>query len=126
MEYFFDGFRKYAEFAGRTTRKEYWMFMLFYTVIYMVLLIIDRTMGVFFFTAIFSVISLVPSISITARRLHDTGRSGWWQLIGLIPVVGPIVQILLSGPPNDANRRIFIELLHARAKPGNRRRVGTT
>ena len=91
MEYFFHGFRKYAEFAGRTPRKEYWMFMLFYTVIYMVLLIIDRTMGVFFFTAIFSVISLVPSISITARRLHDTDRSGWWLLLSLIPIIGTLV-----------------------------------
>ena len=96
MEYFFDGFRKYAEFAGRTTRKEYWMFMLFYTVIYMVLLIIDRTMGVFFFTAIFSVISLVPSISITARRLHDTGRSGWWQLIAVfLPLLGLLILLVL-------------------------------
>ena len=95
MEYFFDAFRKYAEFAGRTTRKEYWMFILFYTVIYLVLLIVDNTLGVFFFTAIFSIVSLVPSISITARRLHDTGRSGWWQLITLVPLLGLIILVVL-------------------------------
>ena len=96
MEYFIDGFRKYAEFAGRTSRKEYWMFMLFYTVIYMVLLIVDRTFGALLFTGIFSVISLVPSISITARRLHDTGRSGWWQLIAVVlPLLGLIILVIL-------------------------------
>jgi len=96
MEYFIDGFRKYAEFAGRTTRKEYWMFMLFYTVIYMVLLIVDSTFGTLLFTGIFSVISLVPSISITARRLHDTGRSGWWQLIAVfLPLLGLIILVIL-------------------------------
>ena len=105
MEYFFDAFRKYAEFAGRTSRKEYWMFILFYTVIYLVLLIIDRTLGAFFFTAIFSVISLVPSISITARRLHDTGRSGWWQLIAVfLPLLGLIIlAILVSQQSREDN-----------------------
>lgn len=96
MEYFFDAFRKYAEFAGRTTRKEYWMFILFYTVIYMVLLVVDGTFGTFFFTGIFSVVSLVPSISITARRLHDTGRSGWWQLLAVfLPLLGLIILVIL-------------------------------
>ena len=96
MEYFIDGFRKYAEFSGRTTRKAYWMFMLFYTVIYLVLMIVDSAVGKIFFTAIFSVISLVPSISITARRLHDTGRSGWWQLITVfLPVLGLIILLVL-------------------------------
>jgi len=53
-------------------------------------------MGVFFFTAIFSVISLVPSISITARRLHDTGRSGWWQLIAVfLPLLGLLILLVL-------------------------------
>jgi uncharacterized membrane protein YhaH (DUF805 family) len=96
MEYFLDGFRKYAEFTGRTTPKEYWMFMLFYTVIYLVLMIVDGALGKIFFTAIFSVISLVPSISITARRLHDTGRSGWWQLIAVfLPLLGLIILLVL-------------------------------
>ena len=96
MNYMLMPLKRYADFSGRSRRKEYWMFMLFYTVIYMVLLIIDGTLGMFFFTAIFSVISLVPSISITARRLHDTGRSGWWQLLAVfLPLLGLIILVVL-------------------------------
>ena len=106
MEYFFDGFRKYAEFSGRASQREYWMFMLFYTVVYVVLLIVDSSIGRPFLTAIYSVISLMPSISITARRLHDTGRSGWWQLIAVfLPLIGIIVLIVFvaqrSQPDNE-------------------------
>lgn len=102
MEHFFDAFRKYADFSGRTTLREYWMFMLFYTVVYLVLMIVDGAIGRLFFTAIFSVISLVPSISITTRRLHDTGRSGWWQLIAIVlPLLGLIVLIVLVSLRSD-------------------------
>jgi uncharacterized membrane protein YhaH (DUF805 family) len=104
MEYFFDAFRKYADFSGRTTLREYWMFMLFYTVVYLVLMIVDGAVGRLFFTAIFSVISLVPSISITTRRLHDTGRSGWWQLIAIfLPLLGLIILIVLVSLRSDAD-----------------------
>jgi uncharacterized membrane protein YhaH (DUF805 family) len=94
FEYFKEGFRKYAEFTGRATRKEFWMFMIFYTVIDLVLAIVDVTMGMVFFTAIYWVICLVPRISITVRRLHDTGRSAWWLLIILIPLLGLIVLLV--------------------------------
>ena len=104
MEHFFDAFRKYADFSGRTTLREYWMFMLFYTVVYLVLMIVDGAVGRLFFTAIFSVISLVPSISITTRRLHDTGRSGWWQLIAIVlPLLGLIILIVLVSLRSDAD-----------------------
>lgn len=94
MEYFIDAFRKYAEFSGRARRKEYWMFILFYVIFYVVLAIIDGVISSYVLTSIFALVCLVPSISIGARRLHDTGRSGWWQLIGLIPLIGAIVLIV--------------------------------
>ena len=94
MEYFLDAFRKYADFAGRTTRQQYWMYILIYVVISVVLSIIDAAIGTAVLSAIFSVVMLVPSISIATRRLHDIGRSGWWQLIGLIPLLGIIILIV--------------------------------
>jgi len=67
-------------------------------------MIVDGAVGRLFFTAIFSVISLVPSISITTRRLHDTGRSGWWQLIAIVlPLLGLIILIVLVSLRSDAD-----------------------
>ena len=94
MEYFLSALKKYADFSGRARRKEYWMFILFYFIIYISLVIVDSLIGTMFLALIFALAMLVPSISIAARRLHDTGRSGWWQLISLIPLIGAIVLIV--------------------------------
>jgi uncharacterized membrane protein YhaH (DUF805 family) len=94
MDYFIDALKKYTDFSTRARRKDYWMFILFYVIFYIVTSIIDGVLGTVFITLIFSLAMLIPSISIGARRLHDTGRTGWWQLIGLIPLIGAIVLIV--------------------------------
>ncbi|SMF18121.1 Uncharacterized membrane protein YhaH, DUF805 family [Alteromonadaceae bacterium Bs31] len=102
MNYFIDAFKKYADFSGRSRRKEYWMFVLFYLIIYIALIVVDSVLGTMFLALIFSLVLLVPSISIAARRLHDTGRSGWWQLIALIPLIGTIVLIVFLAQDSHA------------------------
>ncbi|NQZ89814.1 MAG: DUF805 domain-containing protein [Colwellia sp.] len=100
MEYFIGALKKYADFTGRARRKEYWMFVLIYTVINIVLAVL----GLDIISIIFGLALFVPSISIAARRLHDTGRSGWWQLILLIPLIGFIILIVfLAQDSHDAN-----------------------
>ncbi|OEE57745.1 hypothetical protein A1OO_17365 [Enterovibrio norvegicus FF-33] len=94
MNYFLLALKNFAVFSGRARRKEYWMFILFYLIFSIVLTIVDQILGSAFLSLIFSLALLIPSISLTARRLHDTGRSGWWQLIALIPLVGAIVMIV--------------------------------
>ena len=94
IEYFIGALQKYADFTGRARRKEYWMFALYYAIFYIVLSVIDSFTGFFIITTIYSLALFVPSISITARRLHDTGRSGWWQLIAFIPLIGYIILIV--------------------------------
>ena len=94
MEYFVGAIKKYADFSGRATRKEYWMFVLFYLIFYVVLGMIDGLLGIMVLALIFSFALAIPSISLAARRLHDTGRSGWWQLISFVPLIGVIVLIV--------------------------------
>jgi uncharacterized membrane protein YhaH (DUF805 family) len=88
---------KYATFSGRARRSEYWWWYLFVTIVYVVAGILDRAVGLTYgdFTigggwiaTIAGIVFLVPNIAVAVRRLHDTGRTGWWLLIGLVPVIG--------------------------------------
>lgn len=105
MNYFIDAFKKYTDFNSRSRRKEYWMFVLIYSIIIIGLSLIDAFVGTIWLSTIFSLVLIIPSISITTRRLHDTGRSGWWQLIYLIPLIGFIVMLVfLCQNSHEENR----------------------
>ena len=105
MEYFLGAYKKYADFTGRARRKEFWMFVLFYFIVSIVLGIVDSIIGFQLLGLLFSLGSLIPSLASGARRLHDTGRSGWWQLLYLIPLIGLIIMIVFlvqdSHPDNE-------------------------
>ena len=100
MSWYLEVLKKYAVFSGRARRKEYWMFFLINLLISAVLIAIDSLIGTFSQTGfgllqgLYSLAVLIPSIAVTVRRLHDTGRTGWWILIGLIPVIGGIVLLI--------------------------------
>jgi uncharacterized membrane protein YhaH (DUF805 family) len=82
-------FTKYADFTGRASRSEYWWFFLFIVLVSLGASMISNVLSV-----VFSLATLLPSIAAATRRLHDTNRSGWWQLICIVPVVGLIVLIV--------------------------------
>ena len=98
MHWFIDPLKHhYADFDGRLTRQPFWMFVLISTIISTAISIVEGSMGfgdIGVLSALYSLILLIPSIAITTRRLHDTGRSGWWQLLWLIPIVGWIVLVV--------------------------------
>ena len=83
-------FNKYATFSGRARRSEFWWFILAVVIVNLIV----EAVGGDLFSIIFSLATFVPSIAVTARRLHDIDKSGWWQLIGLIPIVGWIIMII--------------------------------
>lgn len=90
-------FTKYAEFSGRADRSEYWWFVLFCVLVSTALSMISTLLS-----ALFGLATLLPSLAAATRRLHDTGRSGWWQLISLIPLIGLIgLIVFLAQPAKD-------------------------
>lgn len=99
MSWFIEALKKYAVFNGRARRKEYWNFALFVGIIYAVLAIIavaSKTSALFALVFIFYIGVLLPSLAVSVRRLHDTGRSGWWLLFSIVPLVGPITLLVFT------------------------------
>ena len=114
MNWFTTALKKYAVFSGRSRRSEYWYFILFYFIIYIALAFVDRVTGTFdpksgigLLTAIFALALLIPSLSVSVRRLHDTDRSGWWLFIGFIPLIGAIVLIVFFALDSGAGTNRF-------------------
>jgi uncharacterized membrane protein YhaH (DUF805 family) len=87
-------FSKYVDFNGVASRPEFWWFCLFGFVVSLVLGFFSATLQ-----SIFGLLILLPQLAVGARRLHDTGRSGWWQLLLLIPLLGLIVLIVFWVQP---------------------------
>ncbi len=113
MNWYLAVLKKYVDFSGRASRTEYWMFTLVNIVIELGLSFIDtRTgmvsaaYGVGVLSGLYGLAVLLPTISVTARRLHDTTRSAWWLLLGLIPILGGLVllvfMVLDSSPETNA------------------------
>jgi len=103
MNYYVEVLKKYVVFSGRATRSEYWYFVLFNMIIMIVLSIIDMFIGTYSSTSnfnmgilsgLYSLAVLLPSLAVAIRRLHDTGRTGWWLFISLIPIIGAIVLLV--------------------------------
>jgi len=113
MEWYLMVWKKYAQFTGRSRRKELWMFFLFNMIIATALYVCGMATreqssslsGVFFVLYfVYALAALVPGWAVGARRLHDIGKSGWWWLIVFIPFVGAIVLIVFwvtDGQPGD-------------------------
>lgn len=94
-------FSKYATFDGRARRSEYWYFFLFHFLVMLVLGVI----GIFIFgmpeygefnilQSLYMLATFLPILAVGCRRLHDTGKPGWWLLIGIVPCIGTIVLLV--------------------------------
>jgi uncharacterized membrane protein YhaH (DUF805 family) len=104
MDWYLGVLRNYAVFHGRARRREYWMFALISFIVSLVLGIIDYLMRTNVLGVLYTLAILIPSLAVHVRRLHDTNRSAWWLLIGLIPLIGAIVLLvftLMDSDPGD-------------------------
>ena len=111
--------KKYATFNGRAGLSEYWWYFLFILLGNLVFSSIDSFLGTTagfmyqgnievktsLFNGIFSLLTLIPSIAVAARRLHDVNKSGWWQLL-MLTIIGifPLIYWLLKKPVDEGNR----------------------
>jgi uncharacterized membrane protein YhaH (DUF805 family) len=97
---------KYADFNGRARRKEYWMWTLYYTIVLLFAMVLDNVLGLNFelfgqdlgygwLYVTVGITHLIPGLGIVIRRLHDVGKSGWFYLIILIPLIGFIWVLVL-------------------------------
>ena len=92
-----DGFARYVDFRTRSSRPQFWWWTLWSVILSVCASILDGMLGMYESGPINSLLSLVlllPSIAVAVRRLHDTGRTGWWYLLILIPIIGWIVLLV--------------------------------
>jgi uncharacterized membrane protein YhaH (DUF805 family) len=123
MKHYINAWKNYAVFKGRASRKEYWFFVLFNFLIASIFSLLDIVLsisavgfedtfyglmmlrgfstGFTFFYIFYLLAMLVPGLAFVTRRLHDIGKSGWMQLVALIPLIGPIWLLVLLLKPSD-------------------------
>jgi uncharacterized membrane protein YhaH (DUF805 family) len=107
MNYYLKALQNYASFSGRARRSEYWYFVLFNVIFSVVAILLDNLLGTTFnlgygvslpygyIYLIYVLVMIIPSLSVSVRRLHDVGKSGWMYFIVLIPLIGAIWLLVL-------------------------------
>jgi uncharacterized membrane protein YhaH (DUF805 family) len=122
MNWFSECFKKYATFAGRARRTEYWTFHLIYTLIIIAAAVLISIIGISAhdteggrfavviisaLVAIFALACLLPSLAVSIRRLHDTGRSGGWWFINFVPIIGPLVFLVFMFLGSEPGENLY-------------------
>tara|TARA_B110000967_G_C18677564_1_gene456331 strand:+ start:250 stop:636 length:387 start_codon:yes stop_codon:yes gene_type:complete len=117
MEWYLKAMKQYTTFSGRARRKEYWMFVLFYSLFLIIAMILDNVAGLCFETEfmgqtisagygwlylLVGAIHFIPALSVVVRRLHDIGKSGWMYLVVFIPIIGFIWILVLLVKDGEA------------------------
>jgi len=96
MHWYLRAWDKYAVFSGRASRTEFWFFVLVNVVVSALLIAMDTAVGTRLPDVLYGLAVIVPTLAVGCRRLHDTDRTGWWQLLALVPVLGWIALAVLE------------------------------
>jgi uncharacterized membrane protein YhaH (DUF805 family) len=109
MNWYVEALKKYADFDGRSRRKEYWYFMLFNSLVVILFTVVDFVTGTLLLDAgagmlsgLYGLAVMIPSTAVLIRRLHDTDRSGWWLFIAFVPLIGAITLFVFTIQDSDA------------------------
>lgn len=110
MHWYIEVLKKYATFRGRARRREYWILTLVNFLIVLVVAGITEILPgaedvLFFILGVYWFAIILPSLAVSVRRLHDTGRSGWWLLLGIVPFLGIVVLIFMLLAGNHGENR---------------------
>lgn len=101
-------FSKYIDFSGRATRSEYWWFILFiFITMFVAGMIVQQNMSLNWIILALDLLFFLPSLAVAVRRLHDIDRSGWFILIGLIPIIGLLILIYWYVQPSTPGSNRF-------------------
>ena len=102
MGWFILAVKNTLDFDGRARRKEYWFYMLFYNIFFVPIVIVEVVLGLGGIAmGLYSLVMLLTQVAVTIRRLHDSGRSGFWILISFIPLLGMLVLLFFMVRPSE-------------------------
>lgn len=114
MNWYLAVLKNYAGFSGRARRKEYWMFTLFHVIFAIIAVVIDNVLGIAIrdvgygpIYLLYTLVTLIPGLAVSVRRLHDTGKSGWFLLVGLIPCVGGIILLVFMVTAGEVGENAY-------------------
>lgn len=112
MRWYLKVLRKYAVFRGRAPRREFWFFMFFQLLAVVLISFLERQFAIANpeiymgkVTGFYLLATLLPTLAVTVRRLHDCSLSGWWVLLGLVPFIGGIILCVLAAMPGSRSGR---------------------
>ena len=113
MEWYLKVINSYSDFSGRSRRKEYWMFFLINSIFSIIGFYLDNILGTVWAIGYgpiyvgYGLAVLIPSLAVAIRRLHDVGKSGWYYLLVLLPIIGPIWLIVLFAKEGEQGDNRF-------------------
>jgi uncharacterized membrane protein YhaH (DUF805 family) len=113
---YLDAMKRYFDFTGRSSRSQYWLFVAIFIAMMFAAALCDALAGNLdgrgpaVFLGIVNIAHLVPIVSVTVRRLHDSGRSGWWLLLSVVPIVGQIILLVWLCTPSQPEANRFSDL----------------
>ncbi|USH01405.1 DUF805 domain-containing protein [Grimontia kaedaensis] len=109
MSWYIYALRNFSDFSGRARRKEYWMFLLINIIIFILISIIQKAVHIphVDIHMIYSLFIAIPAFAVSVRRLHDIGKSGWWALLALIPIVGSLVLLYFHTKDSEEGDNLY-------------------